>query len=202
VTASPITPDSYLSAAAGRALLASSFPFEVVDDFIDLVERLPIVSKSHASKWGKRTKALADVGVTTTQYEIARVLVSARRGNSRRDFLRQFRDLKKRPTKRRLLNILERDKDENDLRPTENAIHCFILRLGILGDDVPQDWVERLSDSRDLLRKVAKEVCENFADDHGRPPDTPVQEYADRLARIYEALTGRSITYAKATERA
>src|SRR5207247_3270451 len=72
-----------------------------------------------------------------------------------RDFLRQFRDLKKSPTKRRLRNILERDKDEHDLRPAENAICFAILRLGILGDDVPSDWVESRGDSPDILRKVS-----------------------------------------------
>ena len=194
--------DFTMAAEELRALLAPDSPPEVVDDFIDLVESLPIASKGQGGKWGARTKALADVGIATTHYQVALTSVNARRGNSRRDFLRQFRDLSKRPTKRRLLNILERDKDENELRPAESAIRFAILRLGIFGNDIPLDWIERLGDSPRLLRKVAGTVCDHFAykvDRRGRPEDKPLGAYAKRLAQIYEELTGRPLTYAKAT---
>jgi hypothetical protein len=59
---------------------------------------------------------------------------------SSQDFLRQFRDLKKYPTKRRLLDLLKRDKDENDLRVAESAIHFAIVQLGTFGTDVPLRW--------------------------------------------------------------
>lgn len=120
-----------------------------------------------------------------------------------RDFLRPFRELKKLPTKRRLLNILERDKDENGLRPAESAIRFAVLRLGIFDNDIPADWIERLGDNPDLLRKVAETVCKHFAykiDGHGRPRDILLERYADRLTGIYEELTGKLITYAKATD--
>jgi hypothetical protein len=202
--ARPGGPDAYVSAAAEFCvLLASSSPPEMVDDFTHLVERLPIASKRQASKWGARAKALADVGDATTRYQIALTRVNARRASSRRDFLRQFRDLKKWPTKRRLLNILERDKDENDLRPAECAIRFAILHLGLFEGEVPPDWIERLGKSPALLRKVAKTVCEHFAhkiDGRGRPRNTPFETYADRLVQIYERLAGRPITYSKATD--
>ena len=92
---------------------------------------------------------------------------------------------------------------EHDLRPAESALRFGILRLSIFGDDVPTDWVERLGHSADLLRKVAAMVCDHFAykvDDRGRPGNQPLEDYADRLAQIYGELTGRAITYAKATD--
>jgi hypothetical protein len=196
-------PDDFAAAAEElRALLAFDSAADVVDDFINLVERLPIASKAQASKLAARTKALAAVAVAVTHYQIAFTHVNARRANAGGDFLRQFRDLKKWPTKRRLLNILERDKDENDLRPAESAIRFAILRRGTFGNDIPLDWIERLGDSRRLLRQVAETVCDHFAykvDRRGRRGKMPLDAYADRLAQIYEELTGRPITYAKAT---
>jgi hypothetical protein len=146
-----------------RSLLAFDSEPDVVGDFINLVERLPIASRTQASRRSPRTKALADVGTAAIRFEIALTRVGARGADSRRDFLRQFRDLKNGPSRRRLLSILAKDKDELDLRPAESAIRFAILRLGILGDDVPPDWVERLGDSSDLLREVARTVCEDFA---------------------------------------
>jgi hypothetical protein len=198
-----VMPDDFAAAAEElRALLAADSPTQV-DDFIDLVERLPIASKTEAGKRSARTKALADVGIAAFHYHTALIRVKARRGNSRQDFLRQFRDLKKWPTKRRLLNILKRDKDEHDLRPAESAIHFAILRLDMFGEDVAPDWIERLGDSPDLLREVAAAVCDFFSykvDNRGRPANEPLENFADRLAQIYSNLTGTAITYAKATD--
>jgi hypothetical protein len=191
-----------LAPAELRALLAAYSPPEVVDDFIELVERLPIASRQ-VREWGVRAIALADVEGAMTDYQIALAVVNSRCASPRRDFLRQFRELKKSPTKRRLLNVLERDRDENSLRPAESAIRFAIRRLGIFGNDIPPDWVERLGERPDLLRKVAETVCEHFAykiDGRGRPRHAPLEAYADRLAEIYKALTGRPITYAKATD--
>ena len=66
-------------------------------------------------------------------------------------------------------------------------------------------WIgsRELSDSPNRLRKVAETVCEYFAykiDRRGRPRDTPLETYVDRLAQIYEELIGNAITYAKATD--
>jgi hypothetical protein len=122
-----VMPDDFAVAAEElRALLAFDSAPDVIDDFINLVERLPIASKAQASKLAARTKALAAVSVAVIHYQIAFTHVNARRANAGGDFLRQFRDLKKWPTKRRLLNILERDKDENDLRPAESAILLWV----------------------------------------------------------------------------
>jgi len=77
------------------------------------------------------------------------------------------------------------------------------LLCGWIINDVPLDWIERLSDSPNCLRRFAETVCEHFAykiDGRGRPRDIPVEEYADRLAQVYGGLTGRAITYAKATD--
>jgi hypothetical protein len=58
-----VMPDDFAAAAEElRALLAADSPTQV-DDFIDLVERLPIASKTEAGKRSARTKALADVGL-------------------------------------------------------------------------------------------------------------------------------------------
>lgn len=201
----PIASDAFMSAVAEfRALVAS--PIEVIDHFVDLIESLPIVSKGHAEKLNVRAKVVAEVGHAFIRADLEWAIEDDLRRfatPASRDSLRQFRDLKKRPTKRRLLNILERDKDENDLRPAESAIRFAVLELGIFGDDVPLDWIERLSDSPNRLRKVAETVCEYFAykiDRRGRPRDTPLETYVDRLAQIYEELTGNAITSAKATD--
>jgi hypothetical protein len=198
-----VMPDDFAAAAEElRVLLALDSAPDVVDDLINLVERLPIALRK-ASKGDARTKAVMDVGIARIRYEIALKSVSARRANSRRDFLRQFRDLKNRPTRRRLLSILAKDTDEHDLKAAENAIRFAILQCGVFGDDVPPDWVERLGDSSDLLRKVAETVCDHFAykvDRRGRPRNKPLEDFADRLAQIYGVLTGRAITYAKATD--
>ena len=188
-----------------RALLESCSPPEVVDHFVDLVESLPVASKWHSEKLNVRAKVLAKVGGAFIRADFGRAIEGQRRLVPRPDcdFLRQFRDLKKRPTKRRLLNILERDKDENDLRPAENAIQLAILQLGIFGDDIPLDLIAKLGDSPALLRKVAERVCEHFSykiDGPGRPRNAPLEAYAERLAQIYEELAGKPITYAKATD--
>jgi len=196
-------PDDFAAAAEElRALVVVDSEPDVVDDFIDLLERLPIASKEAGNRRA-RTKAVMDVGIAWIRYEIALTRVSARRANSRRDLLRRFRDLKKWPTRRRLHNILEHDKDENDLRPAESAIRFVILRCAIFGDDVPPNWIQRLGDSPDRLRKVAEAVCDYFAykvDGRGRPGNKPLEDYAARLVQIYGELTGRAITYAKATD--
>jgi hypothetical protein len=199
----PVMTDDFAAAAeALRTLLAHDSTPELVDYFIDLVESLSIVSMREAREWEARTKALADVGAAAVYHDIALASVKARRKNTPRDFLRQFRDLKRLPTRRRLLNILARDKDDNDLRPAESAIRFAILRLEVFGDDVPPNWIERL-DNTDLLRKIAKTVCDHFAykvDHRGRPRNQPLEDYAERLAEIYGELTGKAITYAKATD--
>ena len=187
-----------------RAHLASFSPPEEVDDFIDVVELLPVASKQgQVSGSEMRATALAEVERATTYYQISLAIADSRRASPRSDFLRQFRDLRDWPTKRRLLNILERDKDENNLRPAESALHFAILQLATFGDDIPPDWVERVGSCPTLLQKVAGTVDEHFAhriDNRGRPRDTVLGTYADRLVQIYEALTGRPITYSKATE--
>ena len=63
--------------------------------------------------------------------------------------------------------------------------------------------MEKICGRPDHLRMVAETVCEYFAyklDGHGRPRDIAVEEYANRLVQLYEGLTGRPITYAKATD--
>jgi hypothetical protein len=63
-----VMPDDFAAAAQGlRALLAVDSAPDVVDDFIDLLERLPIASKE-ACEWGK---AVTDVGIATIRYKIA-----------------------------------------------------------------------------------------------------------------------------------
>jgi hypothetical protein len=187
-----------------HALLASFCPPEVVADFIDVVERLPVTSKQRQiDGWDARAIALSEVASATTNYQIARTIVESRRVSPRRDPLRQFRELKRSPTKLRLHNILERDKDENDLRPAESAIRFAMLQCAVFGDDIPPDWIERLGDSPNLLRKVAEKVCDYFAykvDGRGRPANEPLEVYADRLAQIYKDLIDKAITYAKATD--
>jgi hypothetical protein len=199
-----VTTDGFAAAAAELlALLADSSPQEVVDEFIAVVERLPLMPKQgRVSESDTRAVAVADVGSAIAYYQIALALAESRRATSHRD-LRQFRHLKKWPTKQRLQNILERDKDENSLRPAESAIRFAIFRLGIFGEDIPPNWVERLGDSPDSLRNVAETVCEHFAykiDRQGRPRDIAREEYANRLVHLYEDLTGRPITYSKATD--
>jgi hypothetical protein len=84
-----VMPDDFAAAANElRILLAFDSAPDVVDDFIKLVERLPIALRTQASKRGAHTKALAEVAVATTHYQIAMAQVNARRANSRRDFLR------------------------------------------------------------------------------------------------------------------
>jgi hypothetical protein len=136
----------YLAAAADLCALVGPFSSpKPVDDFIGVVEALCVASDIQTDILGRRTKALADASAATMQYQVG-THVNARPTNSGRDFLRQFRDLKKWPTKQRLFNILERDKDEHNLRVAESAIRLAILRLAVFGDDVPPDWVERLGD--------------------------------------------------------
>src|SRR4051794_21412127 len=54
----PPTPDDFAAAAEElRALLAPDSPPDRVDEFIDLVERLPTAAKRQASKWSAHTKA-------------------------------------------------------------------------------------------------------------------------------------------------
>ncbi len=199
-----ITTNGFAEAAAElRAFLADFSPQEDVDEFITVIERLPLSPEPRqVGEPDTRVVALAGVEGAMADYQIA-LTVAESRCASHRDFLRQFRDLKKWPTKQRLQNILERDKDENNLRPAKSAIRFALLRLGDFGVDIPSDWVERLGDSPNLLRKVAEAVCKHFAyklDRHGRPRDIPLEEYANRLAQIYEVLTGGAITYAKATD--
>ena len=195
------------AAVAFRALIASYSPSppEVVDHFVDLVESLPVASMAHAKKLNVRANVLAKVGGAFMRADLERAIEGQRRLTPRpdRDFLRQFRDLKKRPTKRRLLNILDRDKDEDDLRPAESAISFAVVELGIFGDDIPLDWIAKLGDSPALLRTVAERVCEHFSykiDSPGRPRNAPLEAYAERLAQIYEELAAKPITYAKATD--
>lgn len=200
-----ITTDDMAAAAAELcACIADFSPQETIDEFIAIVERLPPAPKQRqVSESDMHAVALADVGSVMADYQIALAVAESRCATSHREFLRQFRELKKWPTKQRLQNILERDKDENNLRPAESAIRFALLRLGDFGEDIPSDWVERLGDNPNLLRKVAEAVCGHFAyklDRHGRPRDIPLEEYANRLAQIYEVLTGRVITYAKATD--
>jgi hypothetical protein len=200
-----VTTDGFVAAAAELlAFLADSSPQEVVDEFIAVVERLPLIPKQgRVNESDTRAVAVADAGSAIASYQIALALAESRRATSHRDFLRQFRHLKKWPTKQRFQNILERDKDENDLRPAESAIRFAIFRLGIFGEHIPPNWGERLGDSPDSLRKVAETVCEHFAykiDRQGRPRDIAREEYVNRLVHLYDDLTGRPITYAKATD--
>jgi hypothetical protein len=88
-----VMPDDFAAAAEElRALVVVDSEPDVVDDFIDLLERLPIASKEAGNRRA-RTKAVMDVGIAWIRYEIALTRVSARRANSRRDLLRRFRDL-------------------------------------------------------------------------------------------------------------
>jgi hypothetical protein len=200
-----ITTDGMTAAAAEfRACIAGFSSQEAIDQFIAVVEHLPATFKQgYAGGPVTHAIAFADVEDAMTFYQIALALAESRCATSSRDFLRQFRDLKKWPTGQRLQNILERDKDDNSLRPAESAVRFAILRLGTFGGEIPPDWVEKLGDSPDGLRKVAETVCEHFAykiDRHGRPRDIAREEYANRLVHLYESLTGRPITYAKATD--
>jgi hypothetical protein len=203
-----VTTDDCAAAAAELRVLftqeVADSAQEVVDNFIAPVERLPVASKQRrVGESDVRAIALRGVEGAMIDYQIALAIETTRCARPHPDFLRQFRDLKKWPTKQRLHNILERDKDENNLRPAESAILFAILRLGIFGEDVPPDWVAELGDSPDHLRNVAETVCEHFAykiDRHGRPRDIAFEEYANRLVQLYEDLTGRPITYAKATD--
>lgn len=192
------------AAAVFRASVAYLSPLDAVDEFIAVVESLPVTAKQrHVSESDMRALALADVEGAMAAYQIALAVTESRCVSSHRDFLRQFRDLKKWPTEQRLKNILERDRDENNLKTAECAIRFALLRLGIFGEGVPPDWIEELGGRPDHLRKVAKTVCEHFAykiDGHGRPRDTALEEYANRLVQLYEGLRGRPITYAKATD--
>lgn len=192
------------AAAVLRASFAHLSPQDAVDEFIAVVESLSVTAtQRHVTESDMRAAALADVEGAMAAYQIALAVAESRCGSSHRDFLRQFRDLKKWPTKQRLQNILERNKVEHNLEPAESAIRFALLRLGDFGDDIPSDWIERLGDSPNLLEKVAEAVCEYFAyklDRHGRPRDVAREEYANRLVQLYKGLTGRPITYAKATD--
>ena len=152
-----------------------------------------------------RAKVLAKVGGALIRADFGRAIEGQRRLVPRPDcdFLRQFRDLKKRPTKRRLLNILERDKDENDLRPAENAIQLGILQLGIFGDDIPLDWIAKLGIPLLSSARSPRGYASIF---HIRSTVQVVlgtlrlRHTHERLAQIYEELAGKPITYAKATD--
>ena len=88
-----------------RAFLAAFSPQEVVDEFIAFLERLPVASK-HGQVSGSEMRAttLAEVERAISHYQISVAIWDSRRGGP--DFLRQVRDLKKWPTKRRLKKYL------------------------------------------------------------------------------------------------
>jgi hypothetical protein len=106
----PVTSDRLAVAAVELpALRAASSPQEVADEFIVLLERPPVTSK-HGQISGSEVRAttLAELERAISHYQISVAIADPRRVSP--DFLRQFRDLKKWPTKQRLKNILERDR--------------------------------------------------------------------------------------------
>jgi hypothetical protein len=129
-----------------------------------------------------------------------RALQNARGDRSPSDWLRPFRELKKKPTPRRLGNILRRDRKDGGLRTNTSVVRCAVAALGLFGDRIPPDWYPRVAGNPGQIRRIAKFVCDNFAykqGHRGTVPDEALDQYADQIAAIHEKLTGRRITYAK-----
>lgn len=129
-----------------------------------------------------------------------RALKDLRKERASEDWLRPFRELRKRPTRLRLRNILRRDRNHPGHDIYASVIRWGITCSGVFEHDVPEDWYPRLCTDPDLIRRVAETICDYFpsaTDPTGPKPDTALRTYADRIAEIYEDLSGQPISYAK-----
>jgi len=125
----------------------------------------------------------------------------------RLDLVRRLRDLAKRPTPRRLRNLIEdaHKHDVNGLDVLGSALSFAGRETGLFPEGLPRDFAQQLrsrSDDIALLASVADELLKKGLRGQGRLRDVAREQYADRLAVIYAGIADEPIAYAKGSPTA
>ena len=120
------------------------------------------------------------------------------------DLVRRLRDLKRKPTHRRLRTLVEdaRQHDKNDQDVIGSAFRWAGMETGRYPQGLPIDWVEQLAGKPGVIRHLVDEAnrCISRAlVGSGRRPDAARERYADEVAAAWKQATGECITYAKRT---
>ena len=165
----------------------------------------------------KRGRRWFDQGTSDTQWVHAlaadpiafRCLLRLAIGNQHKpkqfDLVRRLRDLKRKPTHRRLRTLVEdaRKHDKNDQDVIGSAFRWAGMETGLFPQGLPIDWVEQLADKPGHIRRLvdgASCCISHGLVGSGRRSDAARERYADHVAAAWKQATGERITYAKGTD--